>query len=100
RVRFRENAEGVALYGGEADERRRFGGQFAEVVKNWWGLMRAQKRLMWFTTGYNQAAVVFPFIMAAPRYFSGAIQLGGLMQTVSAFGGGPHAVYTPGAPNT
>jgi vitamin B12/bleomycin/antimicrobial peptide transport system ATP-binding/permease protein len=85
-VRFRENAEGVALYGGEADERRRFGGQFAEVVKNWWGLMRAQKRLMWFTTGYNQAAVVFPFIMAAPRYFSGAIQLGGLMQTVSAFG--------------
>ena len=32
------------------------------------------------------AAVIFPFLVAAPRYFSGAIQLGGLMQTVSAFG--------------
>ncbi|HVP27982.1 MAG TPA: ABC transporter ATP-binding protein/permease [Myxococcota bacterium] len=85
-VRFRENAEGVALYGGEGDERRRFGRQFGEVVRNWWEIMKAQKRLMWFTTGYGQAAVVFPFIMAAPRYFSGAIQLGGLMQTASAFG--------------
>lgn len=85
-VRFRENAEGVALYGGEGDERRRFGRQFAEVVANWWHIMKAQKRLMWFTTGYGQAAVVFPFIMAAPRYFSGEIQLGGLMQTASAFG--------------
>ena len=85
-VRFRENAEGVALYGGEAEERQRFGRQFTEVVKNWWGLMKAQKRLTWFTTGYGQTAVVFPFIMAAPRYFSGAIGLGGLMQTASAFG--------------
>jgi len=85
-VRFRENAEGVALYGGEGDERRRFGRQFAEVVSNWWNIMKAQKRLMWFTTSYGQAAVVFPFIMAAPRFFKGEIQLGGLMQTASAFG--------------
>jgi putative ATP-binding cassette transporter len=85
-VRFRENSEGVALYRGESDERRRFLGQFAAVVENWWRIMKAQKRLTWFTSGYGQAAVVFPFIMAAPRYFSGTIQLGGLMQTASAFG--------------
>jgi putative ATP-binding cassette transporter len=76
----------VALYRGEPDERRRFLGQFGAVVENWWRIMKAQKRLTWFTAGYGQAAVVFPFIMAAPRYFSGAIQLGGLMQTASAFG--------------
>ncbi len=85
-VRLRENAEGVALYGGEAEEARGLIGRFAHVVDNWWGLMRQQKRLSWFSSGYGQVAVVFPYIVAAPRYFSGAIQLGGLMQTASAFG--------------
>jgi putative ATP-binding cassette transporter len=43
------------------------------------------KALIWFTTFFGQAAVVFPFIVAAPRFFSGAIQLGELMQIASAF---------------
>jgi putative ATP-binding cassette transporter len=47
--------------------------------------MRRQKRLMFFTQSYSQASVVFPYILAAPAYFSGAMQLGGLMQTGSAF---------------
>jgi putative ATP-binding cassette transporter len=85
-VRLRENAEGVALYGGEADERRHFRGRFAEVVANWWGIMRQQKRLTWFTAGYNQIAVIFPFVVASPRFFRGEIALGGLMQTALAFG--------------
>jgi putative ATP-binding cassette transporter len=42
--------------------------------------------LTFFTVGYNQAAVVFPFVVGAPRYFSGAIQLGGLVQISNAFG--------------
>lgn len=85
-VRLRENAEGVALYGGEAEEERGLSGRFAKVVDNWWGIMRQQKRLTWFSSGYGQVAIVFPFIVASPRFFSGAIQLGGLMQTASAFG--------------
>ena len=85
-VRFRENTEGVALYGGEADELRSFRDRFASVVRNWWDIMRRQKRLSWFTYGYGQAAVIFPFLVAAPRYFRGEIPLGGLMQTAQAFG--------------
>ncbi len=85
-VRLRENAEGVALYGGEGEEARSFTERFAHVVHNWWDIMRRQKRLTWFSAGYSQVAIVFPFIVAAPRYFSGALQLGGLMQTASAFG--------------
>jgi putative ATP-binding cassette transporter len=85
-VRFRENAEGVALYRGEADELRSFRERFAAVVNNWWGIMRRQKRLTWFTAGYGQAAVIFPFVVAGPRYFRGEIALGGLMQIASAFG--------------
>jgi putative ATP-binding cassette transporter len=85
-VRFRENAEGVALYRGEADELRSFRDRFQEVVGNWWAIMRRQKRLTWFTAGYAQAAIIFPFVVAAPRYFRGEIPLGGLIQTASAFG--------------
>ena len=85
-VRFRENAEGVALYHGEADELRGFRDRFGNVVRNWWGIMRQQKRLTSFTAGYGQAAVIFPFVVAAPRYFRGEFALGGLMQTASAFG--------------
>jgi vitamin B12/bleomycin/antimicrobial peptide transport system ATP-binding/permease protein len=85
-VRFRENTEGVALYRGEADELRGFRERFAAVVKNWWGIMRQRKRLTAFTSGYAQAAIIFPFVVAAPRYFRGEIPLGGLVQTASAFG--------------
>jgi len=85
-VRFRENSEGVALYHGEADELRGFRSRFANVVENWWAIMKRQKLLTWFTAGYAQAAVVFPFLVGAPRYFSGAIQLGGLIQISNAFG--------------
>src|SRR5689334_1286596 len=85
-VRFRENMEGVALYRGEADELRNFGIGFQNIFRNWWSIMRRTKQLTWFTSGYGQLAVIFPFVVAAPRFFSGAIPLGGLMQTASAFG--------------
>lgn len=85
-VRFRENTEGVALYSGEKDELLSFRTRFASVVDNWWEIMRRQKVLNTFTIGYNQAAIIFPFLVAGNRYFAGTIQLGGLMQISSAFG--------------
>ena len=85
-VRFRENSEAVALYRGEADELRQLHGRFAQIVTNWWHIMRKTKQLTWFRSGYGQVAVVCPFIVAAPRFFSGVIQLGDLMQTSTAFG--------------
>ena len=85
-VRFRENAEGVALYKGEPDEFVGFRARFASVVDNWWRIMKRQKVLNFFTIGYNQAAIIFPFLVAGNRYFAGTIQLGGLMQISNAFG--------------
>ena len=85
-VRLRENAENVAFYGGEPRELDTFQSRFARVVANWWGLIKRRKRLTWFTSGYDQVAIVFPFLVAAPRYFDKTIQLGGLMQIASAFG--------------
>lgn len=85
-VRVREYSESIALDRGEAVERGQSGTRFAAVLVNYLKLIKRQKTLTWFTVGYNQAAVVFPFIVAAPRFFSGAIQLGQLMQIASAFG--------------
>jgi putative ATP-binding cassette transporter len=85
-VRLRENAEGVALYHGEASERQGLLARFEGIRSNWWELMRFTKRLTGFVAGYNQIAMIFPFMVAAPRYFSGAMPLGGLMQIASAFG--------------
>jgi vitamin B12/bleomycin/antimicrobial peptide transport system ATP-binding/permease protein len=76
-VRLRENAEPGALYRGEQAENASLRSRFGAIVANWWAIMKRQKRLTWFTSGYNQAAVVFPVLAAAPRYFSGAMQLGG-----------------------
>ena len=84
-VRLRENAENVAFYGGEARELETFLSRFGRVVENWWGIIKRRKRLTWFTYGYGQVAIVFPYLVAAPRYFSKTIQLGGLMQIASAF---------------
>ena len=85
-VRFRENTEGVALYNGERDEMRNFRARFGSILDNWWQIMKRQKILNTFTIGYNQAAIIFPFLVAGNRYFAGTIQLGGLMQISSAFG--------------
>lgn len=84
-VRVREYSESIALDRGEPVERQHLGDRFGAVLGNYWKLIKAQKRLIWFTNGFGQAATVFPFIVAAPRFFSGAIQLGQLMQIVSAF---------------
>ena len=85
-VRVREYSESIALDKGEAVERTHLDLRFSRVLRNYLGLIKAQKNLTWFTVGFSQAASVFPFIIAAPRFFSGAIQFGGLMQIASAFG--------------
>jgi putative ATP-binding cassette transporter len=85
-VRLRENTEGVALYGGEAEEKRELAGRFSLVMANWWELMKRTKALNSLLFGYDQIAGIFPFVVAAPRYFSGAVPLGALTQTADAFG--------------
>jgi len=84
-VRLRENSEGVALYRGEPVELANFRERFAQVVGNWWGIMRKRKHLNWFVSFYYQFSVPFPYLVAAPRYFSGAITLGVIFQVASAF---------------
>lgn len=85
-VRMRENSEQIAMLSGEDAEGRKLDGRFSRIWGNYIGLMKAQKRLTWFTAGYNQISSIFPYVVVSPGYFAGAIQLGVLMQTGSAFG--------------
>lgn len=85
-TRVRENAESIALYGGERDERRRLSEAFGRIYDTWWEYMTLNKRLTWLTVFYNQVAHIFPIVVQAPRYFAGEIQLGVLTQTAGAFG--------------
>lgn len=85
-VRVREHAEAVALYRGEAQEQEQSSGRFEWIRQNWWAIMRTTKRLNVASNFYAQFAIIFPFLVGAPRYFAGSITLGGLMQISSAFG--------------
>jgi putative ATP-binding cassette transporter len=84
-VRARENAEQIALLSGESVERSRLSSRFQRVVENWLGIMQRTKKLTAFTASYSQASIIFPYILVAPAYFADKVQLGGLMQTASAF---------------
>ncbi len=85
-MRLRENTEGVALYGGEAEEKHGLHIRFEAIVRNWWGLMRRFLFLNALTSGYGQVAGIFPLVVAAPRYFFGKMPLGFVTQVADAFG--------------
>lgn len=83
--RLRENLEGVALYRGEAQETAGLRAQFNEITHNWWAIMRRTKALNALIAGYSQLSGIFPIVVAAPRFFAGTLNLGGLTQTAGAF---------------
>ncbi len=84
-TRARESGESIALIRGEADERRGIDRLFSQVRGAWTELMRSQRNLMWLTSAYGTLAMIFPTVVAAPAYFSGAMSLGVLMQVGAAF---------------
>lgn len=85
-VRVRENAEGIALYKGEQREADSLNARFIDVFNNGWRVLLTQAQLAFYQSSYAQLAIIFPFLVTAPRYFTGAITLGVMMQTASAFG--------------
>jgi putative ATP-binding cassette transporter len=84
-VRVREYSEAIALDHGEKVERGQLDLRFGDVLRNYLQLIKQQKNLLTFTSFFGQAAVIFPFLVAAQQYFGGAFQLGHLMQIGSAF---------------
>jgi vitamin B12/bleomycin/antimicrobial peptide transport system ATP-binding/permease protein len=84
-IRARENAEGIALMRGEADERARLQGAMGDLRQAWHAQTRGQGSLALLTSSLAYLAPVVPLVVALPRYLGGDLQLGGLMQTAQAF---------------
>ena len=85
-ARLREYSEQVALLKGETAERLGAMGRFGRIYDNFVDIMRVRKKLTAFTATYGQISPFIPYIVAAPFYFAGKIQLGVMSQTAGAFG--------------
>lgn len=84
-VRIRENAEPIAMAGGEAAERRDLDRRFGGIVINWKKLISRELILMSFTYPYRSTVLRIPTFLALPAFFAGSVTFGGLMQLASAF---------------
>lgn len=85
-IDVRSHAEHVALYRGEQDQKNILRRIFGGVLENWYAIILRQKKLLWFTAGYNQVSVIVPLVVVLPNYFNKVFKLGGLMQALKAFG--------------
>lgn len=85
-IDLRSHAEHVALYRGEHHEKTVLNHLVDRFLDNWYMIILRQKMLLWFTAGYNQVSVMLPLVVALPNYFGKVFKLGGLMQTLKAFG--------------
>jgi putative ATP-binding cassette transporter len=85
-VRVRENAEGIALYHGEKREADSLNARFIDVFNNGFRVLMTQAQLAFYQSGYAQLAIIFPYVVTAPRFFAGVITFGVMTQTASAFG--------------
>jgi putative ATP-binding cassette transporter len=85
-IRLREYGESIAFYRGEAVERDNLVMRFGKVIHNRWAILFRSLQFQGFNFAVSQAAVVFPFIVQAPRLLSRQITLGDVMQTAQSFG--------------
>jgi vitamin B12/bleomycin/antimicrobial peptide transport system ATP-binding/permease protein len=84
-TRVKDNAENIALIGGDEDERERLDVTYSDLVKRWFGVIVWQGRMMWLNGANLVLAPVVPLLLGAPKYLSGEMTLGSLMQAASAF---------------
>lgn len=84
-IRLRENSEQIAILGGEEAEKSKLDLLFQRIYTNFLSISVLQKNLAFFTNGYNILANIVGIIFCLPVYLAKKIQLGGLMQTASAF---------------
>jgi putative ATP-binding cassette transporter len=84
-VRLRENTESIASYGGEPREMETFSRRFHGIYQNYLAIMRRMLILGSAQNGTGQAAVVFPYLIMAPRFFGERLLIGAIQQLADAF---------------
>jgi putative ATP-binding cassette transporter len=84
-TRLRENGESIALLGGEDEERAGLDRALKKVLRAWRDLAVQHMRTTVVSQGSGQLAPVIPVLLCAPKFLSGSMSLGEVMQAASAF---------------
>lgn len=84
-IRFRDNAESVAFFGGERREQKEISRRLRGVVDNMMDVIGLQRQLGFLQTGYRYIVQILPAFAVAPLYFKGQIELGSVTQSFGAF---------------
>lgn len=84
-MRIRDHDETIALARTEAGERRAVARTYDSLVGRWLAMIRQRGRLTWITNGSGALVPVVPLLLAAPKYLSGEMSLGGVVQVAAAF---------------
>ena len=84
-TRLRENAESIALIKGDSDERERVAETFGTVAARWLDVIKQHCRLTWILNSNTFFAPVLPVLLATPKFLTGELTLGGVMQIAAAF---------------
>ena len=84
-MRLRENAESIAFYRGEAQERAQIDLRFEDVFSNYARLIRKQRSLNLFQRSFSQLTVVLPSLILASSVLSGELEVGRAIQAAGAF---------------
>lgn len=84
-TRVREYGEQIALLKGQHAEAERLHKRFGAIIGNYLDIAWRMMKLTTFRFSFNQANVVFPYLLVAPYFFIGQITLGQMQQTAGAF---------------
>ncbi|WP_374563339.1 ABC transporter ATP-binding protein/permease [Ideonella sp.] len=84
-MRVRENAESIAFYRGEPQERKQIERRFDAVFANYAKLIKKQRSLNLFQRGFSQLTLVVPSVILADGVLSGQLEVGRAVQAAGAF---------------
>ncbi|NJR67556.1 MAG: hypothetical protein HC771_01975 [Synechococcales cyanobacterium CRU_2_2] len=84
-IRVRENAESVAFYQGQSQEKKQASSRFKGVCDNFNRFIRWQLGLDFFQNGYQYLTFILPSLILAPQILSGSLEVGSIAQSQAAF---------------
>ena len=85
-IHVRENAESIALAHREGRFKVRLKSRLTALAENFRRLIRVNRNLGFFTTGYNYFIQIIPALIIAPMFMRGDVEFGVITQSTMAFG--------------
>jgi putative ATP-binding cassette transporter len=84
-IHVRQNADSVALLAREGRLKARLLRQLEALTANYRQIISVNRRLNFFTTGYNWLIQIIPALIVAPLFIRGEVEFGVVTQSAMAF---------------